>query len=133
MPPSSMSSWGRPSRSSAAWLRACVRTPPPTMASSAGSWRASRSTGGPDVKSVLVVGEINPDLILRGDRFPAAGKEVLVDDFVMTPGRASAICGMGLERLGEAVSFVGRVGADPWGGYCRAPRAGAGIDVSSIE
>ena len=47
------------------------------------------------MKSVLVVGEINPDLILKGDHaFPTAGKEILVDDFVMTLGSASAICAM---------------------------------------
>ena len=84
------------------------------------------------MKSVLVVGEVNPDLVLRGDRFPAAGKEVLVDDFVMTLGSASAICAMGLARLGEAVSFVGKVGADPWGAYCVETMAAAGIDVSRI-
>jgi sugar/nucleoside kinase (ribokinase family) len=85
------------------------------------------------VKSVLVVGEINPDLILQGyHAFPAAGKEVLVDDFVMTLGSASAICAMGLARLGDAVAFVGKVGADPWGRFCVDTMAGAGIDVRRV-
>lgn len=85
------------------------------------------------MKSVLVVGEINPDLILRGGRaFPTAGKEVLVDDFVMTLGSASAICAMGLARLGDPVTFVGKVGADPWGAYCVDVMAAAGIDVSRV-
>jgi sugar/nucleoside kinase (ribokinase family) len=84
------------------------------------------------VKSVLVVGEVNPDLVLRGDRFPVPGKEVLVEDFVMTLGSASAICAMGLARLGDPVSFVGKVGADPWGAYCVDTMAAAGIDVTRI-
>ena len=84
------------------------------------------------MKSVLVVGEINPDLILKGDTFPTAGKEILVDDFVMTLGSASAICAMGLARLGDPVSFVGKVGADPWGAYCVETMAAAGIDVSRV-
>ena len=84
------------------------------------------------MKSVLVVGEVNPDLVLRGDRFPVAGKEILVDDFVMTLGSASAICAMGLARLGDPVSFVGKVGADPWGAYCIDVMAAAGIDVKRI-
>jgi sugar/nucleoside kinase (ribokinase family) len=84
------------------------------------------------VKSVLVVGEVNPDLVLRGDRFPAAGKEVLVDDCVMTLGSASAISAMGLARLGDPVTFVGRVGADPLGDYCVDTMLGAGIDVTRI-
>ena len=45
------------------------------------------------VKRVLVAGELNVDLILQGyETFPVPGKEVLVDDFVMTLGSASAIC-----------------------------------------
>jgi sugar/nucleoside kinase (ribokinase family) len=85
------------------------------------------------VKSVLVVGEINPDVILQGyHAFPAAGKEVLVDDFVMTLGSASAICAMGLARLGDAVSFVGKVGDDPWGAFCLDAMSAAGIDVGRV-
>lgn len=85
------------------------------------------------MKSVLVVGEINPDLILQGyHAFPTAGKEVLVDDFVMTLGSASAICAMGLARLGDPVAFVGKVGADPWGAYCVETMAAAGIGVSHV-
>lgn len=85
------------------------------------------------MKKVLVAGEINPDLILQGYRsFPAPGKEVLVDDFVTTLGSASAVCAMGLARLGDPVSFVGKVGADPWGAYCADTMAAAGIDVSRV-
>jgi sugar/nucleoside kinase (ribokinase family) len=85
------------------------------------------------VKPVLVIGEINPDLILQGYRaFPAPGKEVLVDDFVVTLGSASAICAMGLARLGDPVSFVGKVGDDPWGAFCVDTLAAAGIDVGRV-
>ena len=84
------------------------------------------------MKSVLVVGEVNPDLVLRGEAFPAAGKEVLVEDCVMTLGSASAICAMGLARLGDPVAFVGKVGADPWGDYCIDTMLGAGIDATGI-
>jgi len=82
------------------------------------------------VKSVLVLGEINPDLVLQGyHAFPAPGKEVLVDDFIVTLGSASAICAMGLARLGDPVSFLGKVGDDPWGAFCVDTLAAAGIDV----
>ncbi|MCI4568364.1 carbohydrate kinase family protein [Lysobacter sp. CFH 32150] len=83
--------------------------------------------------TILVVGEINVDLICTGYRsFPEPGKEVLVDDFTMTLGSSSAICAMGLARLGNAVRFVGKVGADPWGDYCVATMRDAGIDVSRV-
>jgi sugar/nucleoside kinase (ribokinase family) len=85
------------------------------------------------MKKILVAGEINPDLILQGyHSFPEPGKEVLVDDFVMALGSASAICAMGLARLGRPVGFAGKVGVDPWGDYCLETMAGAGIDVSRV-
>lgn len=85
------------------------------------------------MKSVLVVGEINVDLILQGAHaFPTPGKEVLVDDVVMTLGSASAICAMGLSRLGTPVTFLGKVGADPWGEYCVETMRSGGIDATSV-
>ena len=85
-------------------------------------------------KRVLVVGELNVDLILQGYRvFPAPGREVLVDDFVTTMGSASAICAMGLARLGTPVAFLSVVGADPWGDYCITALQGAGVDVSRVR
>jgi sugar/nucleoside kinase (ribokinase family) len=85
------------------------------------------------VKRVLVAGEINVDLILQGyHAFPAPGKEVLVDDFVMALGSASAICAMGLARLGTPVAFVSKLGTDPWGAFCLDTMARAGIDVTRV-
>jgi sugar/nucleoside kinase (ribokinase family) len=84
-------------------------------------------------RRVLVAGELNVDLILQGyQTFPVPGKEVLVDDFVVTLGSASAICAMGLARLGTPVAFLSVVGADPWGGYCVETLRAAGIDVSRV-
>jgi hypothetical protein len=58
---------------------------------------------------------------------------VLVDDFVMTLGGSSAICAMGLARLGNPVAFIGKVGADSWGDYCIETLRAAGIDVSGLS
>jgi sugar/nucleoside kinase (ribokinase family) len=85
------------------------------------------------MKRVLVVGEINVDLILQGAHaLPTPGKEVLVDDVVLTLGSASAICAMGLARLGTPVAFLGKVGTDPWGEFCLDVMRGASIDVSRV-
>jgi len=85
------------------------------------------------VKRVLVVGEINVDLVLQGRGvFPTPGKEILVDDFLTTLGSASAICAMGLARVGTPVAFMGKVGADAWGDYCLETMRSAGIDVSRV-
>jgi sugar/nucleoside kinase (ribokinase family) len=85
-------------------------------------------------KRILVVGELNVDLILQGyHAFPMPGREVLVDDFAMVLGSASAICAMGLARLGDSVAFLGKAGDDAWGRYCIEELTSRGIDVSRIE
>jgi sugar/nucleoside kinase (ribokinase family) len=60
------------------------------------------------------------------------GREVLVSDFAMVLGSATAIMAMGLARLGTEVAFVGRVGDDVWGRYCLDDMAGRGIDLSRV-
>src|SRR5262245_24940128 len=85
------------------------------------------------MKRVLVVGEINVDLVLQGyHSFPRPGKEVLVDDFSMVLGSASAICAMGLARLGTPVAFLGKVGDDPWGRFCLEAMRERGIDTTRV-
>src|SRR5262249_29218074 len=86
------------------------------------------------MKRVLVAGEINVDLILQGSgSLPALGKETLVEDALLTLGSASAICAVGLARLGTPVSFIGKVGADTWGDFCRERMREAGIDTSGVR
>jgi sugar/nucleoside kinase (ribokinase family) len=86
------------------------------------------------MKRVLVAGEINVDLILHGPHArPVPGKEVVADTVLLTLGSASAICAMGLGRLGTPVGFVGTVGVDPWGDHCLDAMRGAGIDVSRVR
>lgn len=82
---------------------------------------------------ILVAGEINADLICQGySEFPKPGREILVDQFSMTLGSASAICAAGLARLGSPTSFVGKVGADLWGDYCVAFLERLGVEVSRV-
>ncbi len=84
-------------------------------------------------KRILVVGEINVDLICQGyHAFPSPGREVLVDDFQMVLGSASAICAMGLARLGTPVTFFGKVGDDPTGRFCLNAMRERGIDLDSV-
>ena len=85
------------------------------------------------MKRVLVVGEINVDLICQGyHAFPTPGREVLVDDFQMVLGSASAICAMGLARLGTPVTFFGKVGDDPTGHFCLNAMRERGIDLAHV-
>jgi sugar/nucleoside kinase (ribokinase family) len=85
------------------------------------------------LKRILIAGDANVDVILRNAQaFPAPGKEVVVDDCELALGGASAICAHGLARLGNAVSFVTRLGDDPWADFCVSRLAGAGVDVSPV-
>ena len=55
---------------------------------------------------VLVVGELNADLILRGDVTPAFGQvEQIIDAATLTLGSSSAIFACGAARLGLRVAF----------------------------
>jgi len=82
----------------------------------------------------LVVGELNPDLVLAGYRkFPTLGEEVLVDDLNLMLGSASAICAVGLARLGNAVRMASKTGTDQWGDFCVARLQEAGIDTSFVK
>jgi len=67
---------------------------------------------------LLVVGEINPDLILAGDVEPVFGQvEKLVDSATLTVGSSSAIFACGAARLGLKTAFVGLCGADVFGHF----------------
>lgn len=82
---------------------------------------------------VVVVGELNVDLILRGDVTPAFGQaDKLIDDATLTIGSSSAICACGLARLGLRVAFAGVVGGDLYGRYLKEALIGRGIDVSAV-
>ncbi|QOY90942.1 carbohydrate kinase family protein [Paludibaculum fermentans] len=82
---------------------------------------------------ILIAGELNPDLILRDfNKFPRLGHEVVVDDMALTLGSASAICAVGLARLGDAVSILGKVGCDGWGDFCCDFLRRSGVDISTV-
>ena len=81
---------------------------------------------------LLVVGEINPDLILRGPEVvPEFGQaEKLVDDAKLTIGSSSVIMACGAARLGLRTAFIGVVGDDEFGRFMLRAMAERGIDTS---
>jgi sugar/nucleoside kinase (ribokinase family) len=82
---------------------------------------------------LLVIGEINPDLIVRGpDVCPAFGQEEkLVDEATLTIGSSSAILACGAARLGLRTALLGVAGEDQFGRYMLDAMARRGVDVSS--
>jgi sugar/nucleoside kinase (ribokinase family) len=82
---------------------------------------------------VVVVGELNADLILKGDVQPQFGQvEKLLDDATLTIGSSSAIFACGAARLGLRVAFIGKVGDDEFGPFMLRELAARGIDTSGV-
>ncbi|MEP7189414.1 MAG: carbohydrate kinase family protein [Roseiflexaceae bacterium] len=82
---------------------------------------------------VLVLGELNADLILRGDVVPEWNQtEKLIDDAVLTLGSSSAIFACGAARLGLRVAFVGLIGDDLLGRFCREALDARGVDTGGV-
>lgn len=83
---------------------------------------------------VLVIGDANVDLILRGaDLTPDFGQaEKLIEGADMELGGSAAIFACGASRLGLRVGFVGKLGNDSFGEYLRTVMGQRGIDTSHI-
>ena len=62
--------------------------------------------------SVLVIGSINMDLVLKSEKVPVGGETVLGESYAYIPGGKGANQGVAAARLGADVTFVGRVGED---------------------
>lgn len=79
---------------------------------------------------VVVVGEINPDLILYGDVVPDFHQvEKWVDRFVLTVGSSSVIFACAAARLGLRVAFVGLCGRDFFGDFMVREMQTRGVDT----
>ena len=83
---------------------------------------------------LLVLGDANPDLVLRGGQVtPAFGQaERLVDHAQLAVGGSGAILACGAARLGLRVAFAGVVGDDLFGTFMREELAARGVDIRGI-
>jgi len=79
---------------------------------------------------LLVIGEINPDLILRGpDVTPAFGQaEKLIEAATLTVGSSSVIMACGAARLRLRTGFGGAVGDDAFGRFVLG-----GMDTGRVQ
>jgi sugar/nucleoside kinase (ribokinase family) len=83
---------------------------------------------------VLVIGDANPDLILRGgDLGPVAGqREALAEEATLTLGGSGSIFACAAARLGLRVAIAGVVGDDVFGGYVRDRLGAQGVDTRGL-
>lgn len=84
---------------------------------------------------VLVLGEINPDVIVQStDPTPRFGQvERLVDSIDLVIGSSSAIFACGVARLGLRTAFVGVVGDDAMGRFMLDAMRARDVDVAGCR
>ena len=83
--------------------------------------------------TVLVVGDANPDLVLRGDVVPRFGQaEQLLDSADLLIGGSAAITAHGFARLDRPVALLAAVGDDDFAGPLLGKLAEAGVRLDHI-
>lgn len=66
-------------------------------------------------KKVIVIGSCNTDMVINADRLPLPGETILGGNFFMNPGGKGANQAVAAARLGGNVSFIAKLGKDPFG------------------
>lgn len=82
--------------------------------------------------SVVVVGSVNMDLVVRVHSLPARGETVSGGTFTRTLGGKGANQAAAAARLGARVRFIGLVGDDDFGRQAREDLRSRGVDVSGL-
>jgi ribokinase len=89
--------------------------------------------GGGDGALVLVVGDVNPDLVLCGDVVPRFGQaEQLLSTAELVIGGSAGITAHGFARLGRPVVLAAAIGADTFGAVVTDALSAAGVDASHL-
>ena len=89
--------------------------------------------GDDDAVPILVVGDVNPDLVLTGDVVPRFGQaEQLLTGAGLVLGGSGAITAHGLARLGRATRLLAAVGPDPFGELVRGWLESGGVDTTGV-
>ena len=83
---------------------------------------------------LLVLGEVNPDLVLSDASMQVAfgQAETLVDDAELTIGGSGAIMACAAARLGLRTAIAGLVGDDQFGAFMLRAVSERGVDVSGV-
>src|SRR6202158_357357 len=81
---------------------------------------------------VVVVGSINVDLVLRGDRPPAPGETVTGGTFERHQGGKGGNQAVAAARLGRPTFLIAAVGDDPFGKQARVDLEADRVDVSTV-
>lgn len=81
---------------------------------------------------IVVIGSSNTDLVVNVDRMPQPGETILGGTFMMAAGGKGANQAVAASRLGGDVTFVARVGNDPFGERALADYAAERMDIRYV-
>ena len=82
--------------------------------------------------TIVIVGSLNADLVVRTERFPQPGETLHGSDLATLPGGKSANQAVAAGRLGGTVRMVGAVGDDGNGTLLRDSVAASGADTTHV-
>jgi ribokinase len=83
-------------------------------------------------KWVVIMGSFVADLAFRTQQLPAWGETILGSDFRLGPGGKGSNQAVAAARLGGRVSFISKLGRDPFGDLARHTYAEEGIDTQFL-
>jgi ribokinase len=83
--------------------------------------------------SILVVGSLNADLVVRAPRFPQPGETIRGEDLQVIPGGKGANQAVAAARLGANVSMLGRVGRDNFGDFLLDNLQANNVDTQLVQ
>ena len=84
------------------------------------------------MKNIVVIGSSNTDMVVKTLTLPRPGETVTGGEFLLAAGGKGANQAVSAARLGGAVTFIAKVGADSFGDQALAGYEKEGIDVSQI-
>jgi ribokinase len=82
---------------------------------------------------VFVAGSINMDVVATAERHPRVGETVAGSAVLYFPGGKGANQAVAAAKLGAAVTLIGRLGADAFGGELKTFLAAQGIDLRLVQ
>jgi ribokinase len=77
---------------------------------------------------VVVIGGVNTDYLVKGERLPARGETLQGEVFQAAPGGKGANQAVAVARLGCRVALIARVGEDDRGEAILRQLAAEGVD-----
>lgn len=83
-------------------------------------------------KWITVLGSFVADLAFRTKKIPAWGETVLGSGFVLGPGGKGSNQAVAARRQGHRVSFISKLGRDPFGDLARRTYEREGIDAQFV-